>query len=98
MNDVLFFSASVLDRLNSLLEPNGSLTITERGVIDGQSVTIKPHPNFRLQNNVIIKQTYYYNHRSYYDVVDNYFPEFLFIKDSPNMSKQLEILESRPGV
>ena len=41
------FSASVLDRLNALLEPNGVLSINERGVIDGQISTIKPHPNFR---------------------------------------------------
>lgn len=41
-------NASVLDRLNSLLEPGGSLTVTERGVgEDGSSVVIKPHPNFR---------------------------------------------------
>ena len=41
------YSASVLDRLNALLEPGGSLTITERGVIDGQIPCIKPHPDFR---------------------------------------------------
>lgn len=41
-------SASVLDRLNALLEPNGSLTINERGVIDGKTPRITPHPNFRL--------------------------------------------------
>ncbi|CAG2161607.1 unnamed protein product [Oppiella nova] len=41
-------SASVLDRLNGLLEPNGELTINEKGSIDGQMTTIKPHPHFRL--------------------------------------------------
>ena len=41
-------SPSVLDRLNALLEPGGVLTIDERGVIDGQIPSIKPHPNFRL--------------------------------------------------
>ena len=41
------FSASVLDRLNALLEPGGVLSINERGVIDGEIPTIKPHPNFR---------------------------------------------------
>lgn len=41
-------NASVLDRLNSLLEPDGSLTVTERGVIDGESVVLRPHANFRL--------------------------------------------------
>lgn len=40
--------ASVLDRLNSLLEPGGSLTVTERGVVEGEAeINIKPHPNFR---------------------------------------------------
>ena len=41
-------SASVLDRMNSLLEENGTLFITERGVIDGSIVSIKAHENFRL--------------------------------------------------
>lgn len=41
-------SPSVLDRLNALLEPGGSLTINERGVIDGTTPSITPHPNFRL--------------------------------------------------
>ncbi|XP_061563343.1 midasin [Cololabis saira] len=48
MDNVNFCSASVLDRLNALLEPNGSLTINERGVIDGKTPQITPHPNFRL--------------------------------------------------
>ena len=38
-------SLSVLDRLNSLLEPNGELILNEGG---GQGSTIKPHQNFRL--------------------------------------------------
>jgi midasin len=41
------FSASVLDRLNGLLEPQGVLSINERGVIDGQVPCIEPHPDFR---------------------------------------------------
>uniref|UniRef100_M4AJ01 Midasin n=1 Tax=Xiphophorus maculatus TaxID=8083 RepID=M4AJ01_XIPMA len=44
--DNVNFCASVLDRLNALLEPNGSLTINERGVIDGKTPRITPHPNF----------------------------------------------------
>ncbi|XP_031717306.1 midasin isoform X2 [Anarrhichthys ocellatus] len=48
MDNVNFCSASVLDRLNALLEPGGSLTINERGVIDGKTPKITPHPNFRL--------------------------------------------------
>ena len=43
----IFDSPSVLDRLNALLEPNGVLSINERGVIDGHIPTIKPHPDFR---------------------------------------------------
>ena len=41
-------SASVLDRLNPLLEPNGELTINEKGCIDGHMTSIRPHPDFRL--------------------------------------------------
>jgi len=41
-------SPSVLDRLNSLLETNGSLVINECSSEDGQPRTLKPHPNFRL--------------------------------------------------
>ncbi|XP_028296182.1 midasin isoform X2 [Gouania willdenowi] len=48
MDNVNFCSASVMDRLNALLEPGGSLTINERGVIDGKTPKISPHPNFRL--------------------------------------------------
>ncbi|WAR08077.1 MDN1-like protein [Mya arenaria] len=48
VDNVNFCSASVLDRLNALLEPHGVLSINERGVIDGEIPTIKPHPDFRL--------------------------------------------------
>ncbi|XP_040284697.1 midasin isoform X1 [Bufo bufo] len=48
MDNVNFCSSSVLDRLNALLEPSGVLTVSERGVIDGTTPTIMPHPNFRL--------------------------------------------------
>lgn len=41
-------SASVLDRLNSLFEVDGSLVISERGVVDGKVPVIRPHPNFRV--------------------------------------------------
>ena len=41
-------SPSVLDRLNSLCEPDGVLTLSEMGYVDGQVQTIRPHPNFRL--------------------------------------------------
>ncbi|OBA28466.1 P-loop containing nucleoside triphosphate hydrolase protein [Hanseniaspora valbyensis NRRL Y-1626] len=41
-------SPSVLDRLNSLLETNGSLMINECSLEDGRPRLVKPHPNFRL--------------------------------------------------
>lgn len=39
---------SVLDRLNSLCEPNGNLVLTERGLVNGEVQILTPHPNFRL--------------------------------------------------
>ncbi|KAF8895596.1 hypothetical protein BD779DRAFT_1609097 [Infundibulicybe gibba] len=39
---------SVLDRLNSLCEPDGFLTLSERGYVNGNVQILKPHPNFRL--------------------------------------------------
>ena len=41
-------SPSVLDRLNSLLETNGSLIINECSMEDGRPRVVKPHNNFRL--------------------------------------------------
>ncbi|GAP86507.1 putative midasin [Rosellinia necatrix] len=41
-------NASVLDRLNSLLEPEGSLIINEHCEADGEPRIIKPHPDFRI--------------------------------------------------
>ncbi|KAI0431499.1 hypothetical protein F5Y09DRAFT_354913 [Xylaria sp. FL1042] len=41
-------SASVLDRLNSLLEPEGSLIMNEHCGTDGEPRIIKPHPDFRI--------------------------------------------------
>lgn len=41
-------SPSVLDRLNSLLETNGSLVINECSLEDGRPRVVKPHPSFRL--------------------------------------------------
>ena len=40
--------ASVLDRLNSLLEPAGSLIINEHHSEDGSPVVLKPHKDFRI--------------------------------------------------
>ncbi|KAH9936525.1 uncharacterized protein B0H18DRAFT_1206806 [Fomitopsis serialis] len=39
---------SVLDRLNSLCELGGSLTLNERGQVNGAVHVVEPHPNFRL--------------------------------------------------
>ncbi|KRT79519.1 hypothetical protein AMK59_8479, partial [Oryctes borbonicus] len=49
IDNVNLCSPAVLDRLNALLEPNGTLAISERGVgEDGKMIEIKPHKNFRL--------------------------------------------------
>ncbi|KAK3926205.1 Midasin [Frankliniella fusca] len=49
VDNVNLCSAAVLDRLNGLLEPQGVLTVSERGVnLNGELITIRPHPNFRL--------------------------------------------------
>jgi len=40
----------VLDRLNALLEPNGCLSLSERGVINGAVPTVVPHPEFRYDS------------------------------------------------
>ena len=41
-------SSSVLDRLNSLLEPNGCLNVNEHRCPDGSARKIVPHPDFRF--------------------------------------------------
>jgi midasin len=41
-------SASVLDRLNSLLEPSGFLSINEHCGPDGEPKVIRPHPDSRI--------------------------------------------------
>lgn len=49
VDNVNLCSPAVLDRLNALLEPNGVLTIGERGVDEnGKMIEIKPHENFRI--------------------------------------------------
>ncbi|EJC98837.1 P-loop containing nucleoside triphosphate hydrolase protein [Fomitiporia mediterranea MF3/22] len=45
LDNVNLCSPSVLDRLNSLCEMNGSIVLTERGI---DQETIFPHPDFRL--------------------------------------------------
>ena len=39
---------SVLDRLNSLLEPNGHISISEQRLPDGSMRIVRPHADFRL--------------------------------------------------
>ncbi|KAF2126090.1 midasin [Dothidotthia symphoricarpi CBS 119687] len=41
-------SSAVLDRLNSLLEPNGYLSINEHSTADGEARIVQPHPDFRI--------------------------------------------------
>lgn len=41
-------SASVLDRINSLCETQGTLVLSERGSVDGVAQVLTPHPHFRL--------------------------------------------------
>ncbi|KAH6470467.1 midasin [Parastagonospora nodorum] len=41
-------SSAVLDRLNSLLEPHGYLSINEHATADGEARIVRPHPNFRI--------------------------------------------------
>ncbi|KAH9296173.1 hypothetical protein KI387_039761, partial [Taxus chinensis] len=39
---------TVLDRLNSLLEPSGSITVNERGLVNGEPMVVYAHTKFRL--------------------------------------------------
>ena len=39
---------SVLDRLNSLMEPNGTLYLNEHRNADGTGKVVRPHPNFKM--------------------------------------------------
>ena len=49
LDQVNLCSPAILDRLNGLLEPNGALTIGEKGVDEGGNVfTVQAHENFRL--------------------------------------------------
>ena len=41
-------SPSVLDRLNSLMEPDGALYLNEHRTPGGEGKVIRPHPNFRI--------------------------------------------------
>lgn len=39
---------TVLDRLNPLLEPGGTVMVNERGLVEGQPMVVTAHPKFRL--------------------------------------------------
>ncbi|XP_038723701.1 midasin [Tripterygium wilfordii] len=39
---------TVLDRINSLVEHCGSITVNERGIVDGKQLVLQPHPDFRM--------------------------------------------------
>ncbi|KAF5200410.1 Midasin [Thalictrum thalictroides] len=39
---------TVLDRINSLVEPSGSITVNECGLVDGKPVVLHPNGKFRL--------------------------------------------------
>ncbi|GAV80132.1 AAA_5 domain-containing protein [Cephalotus follicularis] len=41
-------SPTVLDRINSLVEPSGTITVNECGIVDGKPVVLHPHSNFRM--------------------------------------------------
>ena len=47
-NQHYFFLMQVLDRINSLVEPCGSITVNECGIVDGKPLVVHPHPNFRM--------------------------------------------------
>ena len=38
----------VLDRINSLVEPSGSITVNECGLVDGKPLVLHAHPKFRM--------------------------------------------------
>jgi midasin len=48
LENVNLCNPSVLDRLNPLLEPNGTLYLNECGTGSGSARVITPHPDFRL--------------------------------------------------
>ena len=48
IDNVNFCNPAVLDRLNGLLEPNGVLYLSEKGVVNGKVECVRPHANFRL--------------------------------------------------
>nr|XP_043616414.1 midasin-like [Erigeron canadensis] len=39
---------TVLDRINSLVEQSGSITVSECGTVEGKPMVLRPHPRFRM--------------------------------------------------
>ncbi|KAK9066170.1 hypothetical protein SSX86_013491 [Deinandra increscens subsp. villosa] len=39
---------TVLDRINSLVEQSGSITVNECGTVEGKPMVLRPHPHFRM--------------------------------------------------
>ncbi|KAK1434225.1 hypothetical protein QVD17_11144 [Tagetes erecta] len=39
---------TVLDRINSLVEQSGSITVNECGTLEGKPMVLRPHPQFRM--------------------------------------------------
>ncbi|KAK4741715.1 hypothetical protein SAY87_025303 [Trapa incisa] len=48
LEDANLCNPTVLDRINSLVEPSGSMIVNERGSVDGKPVILLPHPKFRM--------------------------------------------------
>eukprot|EP00897_Mesotaenium_endlicherianum_P007207 jgi/Mesen1/6514/ME000332S05520 len=48
LDNANFCNPTVLDRLNPLMEPGGTIMINERGLVGGQAMVVRAHPNFRL--------------------------------------------------
>ncbi|KAF9620662.1 hypothetical protein IFM89_013962 [Coptis chinensis] len=46
---------TVLDRINSLVEPSGSITVNERGLVEGRPMVLRPKCKFRIFLTVNIK-------------------------------------------
>ncbi|GAB2222234.1 hypothetical protein Drorol1_Dr00013440 [Drosera rotundifolia] len=48
LEDANLCNPTILDRINSLAESNGSITINECGNVEGKPLVVHPHPEFRL--------------------------------------------------
>ncbi|KAL2892752.1 Midasin [Bienertia sinuspersici] len=48
LEDANLCNPTVLDRINSLVESEGSITVNECGNVDGKPLVLSPHPNFRM--------------------------------------------------